>query len=98
MDAVLAGLAQGFTVARKEDATDGEALRRLREALPEGWKFSELTRDFFNAGWRVALMGPVTGERCSHGQNHERPRHASGTGPTIAAAADAAREAIEAGR
>lgn len=83
-DAILDALAaDGWTVARTQDARDGEALRLLREALPEGFD-CEVT---FMQGdvWEVSVYdGPDV--------------VAQFTEATIAAAADACRADLEATR
>lgn len=66
-----------------QDRLDGEALRRLRGALPEKDAFSMWSE--FGGRWLVTHY-PYSGGHTIH------------DGPTIAAAADACREALEAQR
>lgn len=78
----------------RQDYADGAALRRLREALPEGW----------DCGWRHRTQGdgemyvwasvdgdPDMTEACIQGQRDFYLEH---TGATIAEAADKCREAL----
>jgi hypothetical protein len=72
----------GFTVARTQDARDGEALRLLREGLRQGY---DLTVSFtwMSSGCSVDVW------------RHGSPKYAvSVQGPTLAEAADACREAM----
>lgn len=82
-DAILAALPDGLVLARRQDAEDGAALRELREALPDGRGFQ--------CGW----SSDVTGFYC-HDDDSEwgGDIRAVGHGPTIAAAARKAREAL----
>ncbi len=86
---ILAALAaDGWTVARTQDARDGEALARLRDALPEG--FGEVRSLWDDEdGWAVWTLHEDT--------DPDNP-DAFGRGDTLDAAADACREAIEATR
>ena len=68
------------------DIEDGAALRRLREAVGKGGQVYVGTVSHETDEWEVLCL-PLAASV------HER-----GTGPTIAAAADACREAIEADR
>lgn len=76
--------ALGFTVARTQDAADGEALRLLREASPGGESMSLWQGDL--PPHHFVTVQPQ-GDRAYLRQ-----------GPTIAAAADSCRAAIEATR
>lgn len=67
-----------------QDIEDGAALRRLREALPEGWTLS-LYQHLGDTPWAVAVYDDL-GKRLRR------------EGDTTAAAADACRVALEAGR
>lgn len=73
-----------------QDIADGEALRRLREADPEGdVTITPLT----GGGWGEDRFFVRSKSRTGH----RRYRYLDGTAPTIAEAADACREALEAG-
>lgn len=78
-------LADGWTVARTQDARDGEALRLLREASPVG---SYLVIESDTDGWSVSvrdgLLDILVASACDR--------------PTIEAAADACRADLEATR
>lgn len=96
-DAILAALPDGWVLARRQDAEDGAALRELREALgeTEGWRMGSLERGLMGEGWRVYAHGPTSDEKCDKGHRHyETMPIARGAGPTIAAAARKAREAL----
>lgn len=75
---------RGFTVARTQDARDGEALRLLREACEQSrWSFSVEPRYAMqHIGFRV------------HFVSHDRKDYRAYDGVTIAEAADACREAL----
>ena len=78
-----------------QDIADGEALRRLREALPEGWRMEVRVNPF--------RRDPLFVVACAIGPSRGRGRAAlfeSGHSMTgsIAAAADACRVALEASR
>ena len=92
-EAILDALAaDGWTVARTQDARDGEALRLLREA-------AETTggRVFIHTGSTDA--GPWVSVEIAPPVDFGPPRvYLSRTRPTIAEAADACREAVEATR
>lgn len=82
----------GWVLAREQDARDGEALRRLREALPkaeypDGWVI-ELEDDPEESVRRRLVCVTVT--------DAENAEQAFGSGATIAEAADAARGVLEA--
>lgn len=81
--AVLFALdAAGWTIASKQDAADGETLRRLVESLPDGWWVSLSSGPrWYLSTWALGVLA---------GQDI----HAD----SIADAADAARRALEAGR
>lgn len=66
-----------------QDLEDGAALRRLKEALPDGW---DIAIDVRGNGWVIRLY------------DRENKAQVREYGDTIAAAADACREAIEAKR
>jgi hypothetical protein len=74
-----------------QDIEDGAALRRLREALPEGW---DLIVRNFGSRWGVELWDP------RYPVSHDEPPQPRflEIEPTLAVAADKAREAIEADR
>lgn len=91
---ILAALAEhGMTVARTDDARDGEALRLLREALPvQGWTLDVV--------WNHSTHRQ-TGGWLAEAWEQRRPGNGGNSGdlrPTIADAADACRKAIEAAR
>lgn len=92
-EALLSQLdAAGWTVAREQDAADGEALRRLREALPDGAKVE--TSDWLPRGVRTWTVMTEWSYLPEGRVRRVWVRH-HGFGPSIAAAADACREAIE---
>lgn len=89
-DHVLAALAQqGLVIARAEDARDGEALRELREACSPLGLAWQVASDVDDAGPTGLVWFDVW--RKSSGV-------VAGAADTIAAAADAARAALGAGR
>lgn len=69
-----------------QDIEDGAALRRLREALPENTYF-EVESPLDGFGWDITIESIYGG-----------PSVAQAEGSTLAQAADACREAIEAQR
>ena len=70
-----------------QDIEDGAALRRLREALPEGRSFQ--------CGWSPSVQSFYCHDEDAEWGGDIR---VNGYGPTIAAAADACRVALEASR
>lgn len=83
-DAILAALPDGWTLARTQDAKDGEALRLLREALNDGGGYPIEVRWWTSPpqdDWQLRVIRP-------------RVFVNSGNHPTIAEAADACREAV----
>ena len=82
---ILAALADGWTLARREDAEDGAALRELREALPIE-HFGELF--IAPKGYQMRVI------RIPWGSPKEEEVHCFGGIPTIAAAARKATEAL----
>lgn len=70
----------------EQDALDGAALRRLREALPEGWQLileGPYPQSLSNKAWWVEPTPNVAGQM-----------EADYGGTTIAEAADKCREAL----
>ena len=89
-DALLEDLhAAGWTVARTEHAADGEALAEMVAAVPDRWSWGVFW-DRADGAIRAWAEDPYRWD--------EQPHHISKLAPTIAAAADACREAIEASR
>lgn len=85
MSSLIERIAQEDPFA-EQDARDGEALRRLREALPTGTFLSASFPD--ECRWLVEVLDGV----------HMGDLVQRGDGATIAEAADACRAALEAGR
>ena len=74
----------GLSLDPVQDALDGAALRRLREALPEGWTVAVSTEAAsYRGAWMVSRRRSGTDEAASE-------HYAA----TIAEAADACREAL----
>ena len=89
--AILAALPEGWPLTPEQQAAlaDGEALARLREALPEGHNASVLIA---GVGGFDRLAAPMV----AYMWVPDDPLAAmTFDGPTIAAAADAAREALD---
>lgn len=88
-DAILAALPDGLVLARRQDAEDGAALRRLREALPDSEDSSIVMQVFKDGSLSLQVWNGFGWRNASEPEFTEN---------TLAAAADKAREAIGADR